>query len=128
MPRSLAQHLLLALIAVGLLISQMLLKVGVGDQPIQVTRAGDLLSLLVRIFTTPTLLFGYLLSGVVAIVWLVALSRMPLSNAVPLLTAFYYLLLLAASYLFLGEPVGVRHWLGSLLIVLGIALMARPSP
>lgn len=128
MPNSFAKLTFLALIAFGLLISQMLLKVGVGDQPIRISSASDLLGLFGRILTTPALFFGYLLSGVVAIVWLVALSRMPLSNAVPLLTAFYYLLLLVASSLVLGESVGPRQWLGSLLIVLAISLMSRPAP
>jgi drug/metabolite transporter (DMT)-like permease len=128
MPRSFAQHTFLALIALGLLLSQMLLKIGVGDEPIRITRASDLLGLLGRILTTPALFFGYLLSGLVAIVWLVALSRMPLSHAVPLLTAFYYLLLLLASSFVLGESVGLRQWLGSVLIVLAIALMSRPTP
>lgn len=124
----LLQHAILALIAAGLLASQMLLKIGVRDGPVRLSSVGDLGLLIVRILTTPSLLFGYLLSAVVALAWLIALSRMSLSFAVPIMTAFYYLMLLVASWLLLGEAVGPRQWMGSLLIVLGIALLTRPTP
>jgi multidrug transporter EmrE-like cation transporter len=56
---------------------------------------------------------------------LVILSRVDLSYAVPLMTGIYFLLLLLTSTLVLRESVTPAHWLGTLLILAGIALTTR---
>jgi drug/metabolite transporter (DMT)-like permease len=78
-----------------------------------------------RILTTPTLFLGYVLSFATGLLWLVILSRVDLSYAVPLMTGIYFLLLLLTSTLVLREAVTPVHWLGTLLILAGIALTAR---
>ena len=57
-----------------------------------------------------------------SIAWLGVLSYAALSVAFPLFSANNILILLA-SYLFLGEPVGRARWLGVALIVMGIVLV-----
>jgi drug/metabolite transporter (DMT)-like permease len=57
-----------------------------------------------------------------SIAWLGVLSYAALSVAFPLFSANNILILLA-SYFFLGERVGRARWLGAVLIVIGIVLV-----
>jgi drug/metabolite transporter (DMT)-like permease len=57
-------------------------------------------------------------------VWIVGLSRVPVSIAYPLLSVGYVLNALAAHYL-LGEALNPGRWAGIGLIVVGVFLVAR---
>jgi drug/metabolite transporter (DMT)-like permease len=123
---SVGRHLLIVVAAFGILVSQLLMKQGVTrGGPITVGSPEQLWGLMQRILTTPTLFLGYVLSFATGLLWLVILSRVELSYAVPLMTGIYFLLLLLTSMLVLGESVTPAHWLGTLLILSGIALIAR---
>jgi len=58
------------------------------------------------------------------VVWIVGLSRVPVSVAYPLLSVGYVLNALAAHYL-LGEALNLGRWMGIGLIVAGVFLVAR---
>jgi len=58
------------------------------------------------------------------VVWIVGLSRVPVSVAYPLLSVGYVLNALAAHYLF-GEALTLSRWMGIGLIVAGVFLVAR---
>jgi multidrug transporter EmrE-like cation transporter len=58
------------------------------------------------------------------VVWIVGLSRVPVSMAYPLLSVGYVLNALGAYYL-LGEALTPARWLGIGLIVAGVFLVAR---
>ncbi len=57
-------------------------------------------------------------------VWIVALSRVDVSLAYPMLSLGYVVNALAARWLF-GEALGAMHWAGMLLILGGVLLMSR---
>jgi multidrug transporter EmrE-like cation transporter len=57
-------------------------------------------------------------------VWIVGLSRVPVSVAYPLLSVGYVINAVAAYYL-LGEAVTLSRWLGIGFIVAGVWLVAR---
>lgn len=57
-------------------------------------------------------------------VWIVGLSRVPVSTAYPLLSVGYIINAIAAHYL-LGETVTLGRWLGIGFIVIGVWLVAR---
>jgi multidrug transporter EmrE-like cation transporter len=57
-------------------------------------------------------------------VWILGLSRVPVSIAYPLLSLGYIVNAIAAHYLF-GEAVTVSRWLGIGFIVVGVWLVAR---
>ncbi len=57
-------------------------------------------------------------------VWILGLSRVPVSVAYPLLSLGYIVNAIAAQYLF-GETVTVTRWLGIGFIVVGVWLVAR---
>jgi len=101
--------------------AQLLLKIGMAAQP------GDL--------ATTTLpgawwilagLAGYALS---LLAWLLALARLPLSYAYPLLGTSYVLVYLGAMALpMIGESFSVTRALGILLVAAGVALVSGSGP
>ena len=66
-------------------------------------------------------LFCYALS---VIVWILALSRVPVSIAFPMLSMAYVVNAIAAWYL-LGEAFNRPSWLGMGVIILGVIIISR---
>jgi len=67
---------------------------------------------------------GFILFALGAIWWLVILSRVEVSYAYPI-GSLGYVLLLFASWLFLGESIPLSRWIGVFFICLGIFFIAR---
>jgi multidrug transporter EmrE-like cation transporter len=72
---------------------------------------------------------GHFVAGVACymlslLVWIMGLSRVPVSVAYPMLSLGYVINAVAAYYLF-GESVTVTRWLGIGFIVLGVWLVAK---
>ncbi len=67
---------------------------------------------------------GFILFALGAIWWLVILSKAEVSYAYPI-GSLGYVLLLFASWLFLGESIPLSRWIGVLLICLGIFFIVR---
>ena len=126
MAQLLAEYLPLLLVSVGALTSQLLMKQGMSQGgPLALTGLDQVVVLFQRILSTPVLLVGYGLSFVTGLLWLVVLGRSELSYALPLTTATYFVLTLLMSTFVLGEAVTTMRWAGTLLILAGIALLAR---
>ena len=120
-----AHLLLLGVVAALTCANQLFLKAGVSrGGPIAMNLDG-LVVLFRRIFTTPLILAGYAVGALTNLVWLAALSRFEVSFAAPVMASLYFVFLLAASALVLGETVGSNRWLGTLLIVAGMFLVGR---
>ena len=79
---------------------------------------------LTRVFSTPLVWLGLGCYGVSALLWLVVLSRLDLSYAYLMLASMYVLIPLV-SWLFLGERVPPLRWLGMIVVVLGVVIVAR---
>lgn len=58
-------------------------------------------------------------------VWSRTLREVPLSVAFPLANVVHILIPLS-SWWFLGESIGPRRWLGIALVIVGLAVIARP--
>jgi multidrug transporter EmrE-like cation transporter len=72
---------------------------------------------------------GHFVAGVVCymvslLVWIMGLSRVPVSVAYPMLSLGYVINAVAAYYLF-GETVTVARWLGIGFIIVGVWLVAK---
>jgi multidrug transporter EmrE-like cation transporter len=67
---------------------------------------------------------GFIFFALGAIWWLVVLSKVEVSYAYPI-GSLGYILLLFASWLFLGESIPLYRWIGVFLICLGIFFIAR---
>jgi multidrug transporter EmrE-like cation transporter len=102
-------------------LSQVLLKGVLRTSP-----PGDLGSLLSTLlgpgrFGRSALALALVASGFVC--WLQALSRLDLSYAYPVACASILVVALL-SWLVLGEPLSIRAWIGTLLVLAGVALLA----
>jgi multidrug transporter EmrE-like cation transporter len=120
--KSLALILLAILIAVG---GQFSLKYGVGQVGrIDGAAIANPLQLLGRVAFNKYVILGLMLYGMGAAVWIVVLSRVPLSFAYPMLGLSYVAVVLVSA-LVLHESVSLTRWAGVALIVVGVALVGQ---
>lgn len=77
-----------------------------------------------KLATQPAILGGMTCYAVSLVVWIMALSRVEVSVAYPMLSVGYVLNAVAAWY-FLGESVTPLRLLGIGIIILGVYLVAR---
>jgi undecaprenyl phosphate-alpha-L-ara4N flippase subunit ArnE len=103
-------------------VGQVLLKMGA----LRVGGVADVGLLLWRILTNPHILAGFALYGVASVLWIVVLSRAPLSLAYPLLSLGYVLVLLASAYVF-GETIPAVRVAGIAAILVGILLVSSSA-
>lgn len=79
---------------------------------------------LIPIFLNPFILGGLACFGLSSILWLVILSRLPLSLVYPMVSVAYVLVALAAMFLF-KENVTLLRWIGIFVICFGVYLISR---
>ena len=77
-----------------------------------------------RMATTAPFVAGVACYVVSLFVWILGLSRVPVSMAYPLLSLGYVVNAFAEQYLF-GEAVTVTRWLGIGFIIVGVWLVAK---
>ena len=126
MTEGLRQSWLLILGSVSLgVVGQLSLKVGMNQVgAIESTALGQLRATAARVFSMPLVWVGLGCYGVSALLWMVIVSRLDLSRAYLLLASMYVLIPLA-SWLVLGESIPPLRWLGMVVVVLGVAIVAR---
>jgi len=116
-----------SLLLTGVLLNagaQLLLKAGtnrIGEFAFSVE---NILLIGMRVATSTPILAGLACYGVSVVVWILALSRVPVSVAYPLLSIGYIVNAVAAWYLF-GESLGAQKLVGIAFIVAGVWLVAR---
>jgi drug/metabolite transporter (DMT)-like permease len=104
--------------------AQLLLKAGTNALGVITLTRADWAATLWRMATEPHFVGGVAIYMVSLVVWIIGLSRVPVSIAFPMLSLGYVLNAIAAHYLF-GEVVTLGRWLGIGFIVLGVWLVAR---
>ena len=118
----------LSIILVGVLLNaaaQLLLKAGAAAAgPIQSWAA--LRGAATGLALHPAILGGLACYVVSVVVWIVALSRVDVSVAYPLLSIGYVVNAVLALWLF-GEAVSPQRWLGIAVILVGVTLVARSA-
>lgn len=120
-----AVSLSLILIAVVLgTAGQLLLKAGTNAVGQFGFHAGNIVPVGLQLATSPLIAGGIGCYVVSLIVWIMALSRVEVSMAYPLVSIGYVINALAAWYLF-GENVTATRLLGIGVIILGVFIVAR---
>jgi drug/metabolite transporter (DMT)-like permease len=104
--------------------AQLLLKAGTNVLGVITLTRDNWLDQAGRMAVEPHFLAGAACYGVSLVVWIIGLSRVPVSLAYPMLSLGYVINAVAAHYL-LGESVTLSRWLGIGFIVLGVWLVAR---
>lgn len=112
--------LLSTLLGVG---GQMLLKHGMSIMGAQSISASGIASVALRISTSPWVILGLAVYATGTFFWLVALSRVELSFAYPF-ASLSYVLILGASWMFLGEAVTLLRLAGVLAICIGVLIVS----
>jgi drug/metabolite transporter (DMT)-like permease len=89
-----------------------------------ISQDGATWSRVLTLMTVPQLWFALAAYGLSLVVWLVGLSRVPVSQAYPMLSMGYVLNIGLAWWL-LGEVPNVQRVVGTGVIVAGVVLVAR---
>jgi multidrug transporter EmrE-like cation transporter len=107
-------------------VAQLLLKAGASNSGVISLDAGSavLWRTAVGLAQHPYILGGLACYVVSVIVWIVALSRVEVSIAYPMLSIGYVVNALLAWWLF-KEDVNAQRWLGIGVIIVGVVLVAR---
>ena len=104
--------------------AQLLLKAGVKPLGALGVEASTLLSTVGRVLTQWPILLGLACYVVSVGVWLIALSRVEVSLAYPMLSLGYVVNAVAAYWLF-GEALGPMRCAGIAIILVGVYVVAR---
>lgn len=115
--------LILSAVLLGTL-AQLLLKAGTTAVGTFAFSSENLFPVGWQLATQPLILGGILSYGLSLIVWIMALSRVEVSVAYPMVSIGYVLTALAAWH-FLGESVSAMRIVGIGVIILGVVIVAR---
>jgi len=116
-----------ALILTGVLLNaaaQLLLKAGTNAVGHFEFHLDNLVPIGSKIAFQPYIIGGMACYAVSLVVWIMALSRVPVSLAYPMLSVGYVINAIVAFYWF-GEPLAMQKMLGIGFIVVGVVLVAR---
>lgn len=119
----------LALILTGVLLNaaaQLLLKSGTNAIGHFQFELDQIVPIGLRIASSPPILAGLCCYAVSVVVWILALSRVPVSQAYPMLSIGYVVNAVAAWWLF-GESLAPAKVAGIGLIIAGVVLVGRAS-
>ena len=116
-----------ALVLTGVLlnaVAQLMLKAGTNAIGAFQFSTANLAPIGWKVATQPFILGGLACYAVSVVVWILALSRVEVSIAYPMLSIGYVVNAIAAYFLF-GEAVGVQRLVGIGIIILGVYIVAR---
>lgn len=106
--------------------AQLLLKAGTNAIGQFAFSKANILPVGWQLATEPHILAGMVCYAISLIVWIMALSRVEVSIAYPMLSVAYVVNALAAWYFF-GEAVSITRLMGIGIIVLGTYIVARTA-
>lgn len=116
-----------ALVLTGVLLNaaaQLLLKAGTNAIGHFEYSAANVLPIGLKVAQQPHILGGLACYGISVVVWILALSRVEVSIAYPMLSLGYVVNAAAAYFLF-GEDVNAMRMAGIFVIVVGVVLVAK---
>jgi multidrug transporter EmrE-like cation transporter len=115
------------LVLAGVLLNaaaQLLLKAGTNAIGAFAFTAGNLVPVGIKVASNPFIVSGLGCYAVSVVVWIMALSRVEVSLAYPMLSIGYVVNAVAAWYLF-GEALSAQRMVGIGTIIVGVFLVAR---
>jgi drug/metabolite transporter (DMT)-like permease len=109
----------ISVIALGTISAQMILKKGLlllGG----IDFSSNVVAEIFRIMHSPYVMGALSLQGIIALLWIYALSRMQLVYLFTMSGSVFYILLALTSWLVLGEKLSIVQWIGVIMISLGV--------
>jgi multidrug transporter EmrE-like cation transporter len=116
-----------ALVLTGVLLNalaQILLKLGANRLGPDPFASRSLFDSTIAVFTQWPYLMGFTCYGFSLVIWIVALTKVPVTIAYPMLSIGYIVNALIARF-WLGETLGLTGWFGIAFICFGVSLVAR---
>jgi len=105
-------------------IGQVIIKTGLNRIGELILTKGNLIILFFKLFLNPIILMGLLFYGVSAFLWLVGLSKTPLSKAYPLIS-LSYIIVFFCSWLLFHENISILKIVALLVICFGVFLLSK---
>jgi len=105
-------------------IAQLFLKAGTNSLGTLFEPGAELLKSVVRVAFEPYIMAGLFCYVISVGIWIVALSKVEVSIAYPMLSIGYVVNALAAWYLF-GEVISIQKMTGIFIIIVGVFIVAR---
>ncbi|MDD5155574.1 MAG: EamA family transporter [Candidatus Omnitrophica bacterium] len=103
-------------------ISQLFLKSAINSLEANINSIKKVFAFIIRLILVRRIWIGLIFSCLSLFVWLFVLSKADLNLAFSI-DSMHYIFIAFASSLILKERVGLKRWLGTVLIVVGIALV-----
>lgn len=116
-----------ALVLTGVLLNasaQLLLKAGTNAVGHFEFHLDNIIPIGMKIAFQPYIMSGMVCYAISLVVWIMALSRAPVSVAYPMLSIGYVINAVIAYY-WLGEPLAMQKMLGIGIIIIGVVLVAK---
>ena len=114
-------YLVLSLAIVLNALANILMKVAMLKQE----KTTDIVSLITQSLTNPVLFLGIISFGLALIAYCFVLAKINLSIAYPVMTSLGFLIVILASWLFLGENITKVQVVGFTCIIAGVWMVAR---
>lgn len=105
-------------------IAQLFLKAGTNSLGALFEPGAELFKSVIRVIFEPYIMAGLFCYVISVGIWIVALSKIEVSIAYPMLSIGYVVNALAAWYLF-GEVISIQKMTGIFIIIVGVFIVAR---
>ena len=102
-------------------VANILMKVAMLKQE----KATDIITMVTQSLSNPVLFLGLISFGLALVAYCYVLAKINLSIAYPLMTSLGFLIVILASWLFLGENISKLQMVGFLCIIAGVWMVAR---
>jgi drug/metabolite transporter (DMT)-like permease len=103
-------------------ITQLLLKTAINTLDLNINSFKKVLSFILKLLTIPKIWIGFIFCCLSLVVWLFVLSKADLNFAFSV-DSIHYIFIAIASKFILKEKGGIKRWVGTAFIVLGIILL-----
>ena len=110
----------------GEAIAQLLMKGGLNKIAISTITLSNMGEFCAKGISSPLIWLGMIVYTVNFFIWIIVLSRVDLSVAVPV-CSFSYIFVPILSIVFLGEMVNPLRWLGIIVIITGIYFVSKST-
>ena len=115
----------LIFISIGLAVAgQLFMKAGMSNYQIGEINLQNSIPQFLKMMFRPLVFTGFVFFLISSFFWLLALSKVPLSFAYPMVSISYVLILFFSWFIF-KEQVGSIRWLGAAVIIFGVYLISR---
>lgn len=114
--------------AVMTMAANVLLRIGIGRAGgFSPTSIGTIIRGLLKLFTEPFFLTGFVIYFVGALVWFRVIASEPLSIAYPVLVGLTFVLVTVAASIVFREPVALQKVIGLAAILIGLVIVSTSS-